>query len=191
MLKYYKIPEGIVAGVDEAGRGCLAGPVVAAAVMLPENHAITIIQDSKQLSRQKREDAYDALQQLNCPIGVGIVPPNIIDNINILQATYQAMHVAITNLEIQPAALLIDGNRFKPYPGIVHSCIVKGDATYSAIAAASIIAKVTRDRYMRKQHELYPVYDWCNNKGYPTKKHREAIKKFGYSPEHRLSFAVK
>lgn len=191
MLKYYKIPEGTVAGVDEAGRGCLAGPVVAAAVMLPENHAIAIIQDSKQLSPQKREAAYHALQQLNCPIGVGMVTPNIIDNINILQATYQAMHLAITNLQIQPAALLIDGNRFKPYPGIKHSCIVKGDAIYSAIAAASIIAKVTRDQYMLKHHELYPAYDWCNNKGYPTKKHREAIKKFGYTPEHRLSFAVK
>lgn len=190
MLKYYKIPVGIVAGVDEAGRGCLAGPVVAAAVMLPENHSITTLQDSKQLSESKRTQAYNALQQINCPIGIGIIAPQIIDEVNILQATYQAMHQAINNLSEKPAALLIDGNRFKPFPGISHSCIVKGDATYSAIAAASIIAKVSRDEYMKAQHEKYPMYGWLQNKGYPTKKHREAIKKYGPSPLHRLSFTV-
>ena len=188
MLKYYKNPDGVVAGIDEAGRGCLAGPVVAAAVMLPEDHGLPSLQDSKQLTESQREAAYEGLMASKYPIGIGIIPPHIIDDINILQATYLAMHEAIDQLPQKPVELIIDGNRFKPYFGIVHTCVIKGDATYSAIAAASIIAKVTRDRYMIKQHDKYPQYNWSQNKGYPTKRHKSAIKLHGLTPLHRKSF---
>lgn len=188
MLKYYKNPDGSVAGIDEAGRGCLAGPVVAAAVVLPEDHGISSLHDSKQLTESQREDAYNSLMTNHYPIGIGIIPPHIIDDINILQATYLAMHEAIDQLPKKPVELIVDGNRFKPYFGIVHTCVIKGDATYSAIAAASIIAKVTRDRYMKEQHEKYPHYHWSQNKGYPTKRHKSAIRLHGLTPLHRKSF---
>lgn len=189
MLKYYKNTEGIVAGIDEAGRGCLSGPVVAAAVMLPENHPIPELNDSKQLSDSTRRTIFTKLHDLNIPIGVGVVSPQTIDKINILQATYLAMHKAITHLSALPVELLVDGNRFKPYLGITHTCVIKGDAVYSSIAAASVIAKVTRDNLMIKLHELYPQYDWLHNKGYPTKKHKEALHTHGLTPIHRKSFS--
>lgn len=191
MLKYYKNNNGPVAGIDEAGRGCLAGPVVAAAVVLPEDHGILELNDSKQLKENDRVSLYEKIIALQTPIGIGVVAPETIDEINILQSTYVAMHQAIDQLDPKPVELIVDGNRFKPYLGIVHSCIIKGDATYTSIAAASIIAKVTRDRMMIDYHQKYPVYNWKQNKGYPTSEHRGAIHKHGVSPLHRLSFKVK
>lgn len=178
----------IEAGCDEAGRGCLAGPVFAAAVILPKDFSCEELNDSKQLSEKRRDELRPLIEQEAISWGVGIVYPKEIDEINILNASFLAMHRAIGQLKIAPEHLLIDGNRFKPYMQIAHTCIVKGDGKYLSIAAASVLAKTHRDEYMNRIHAEFPQYDWNRNKGYPTKKHRESIKKFGTTDYHRLSF---
>lgn len=190
MLKQYLEKNRIEAGCDEAGRGCLAGPVFAAAVILPIDFCNELLNDSKQLSESKRYALREIIEREAISYGVGIVTPEEIDKINILNASFLAMHRAIDVLTTKPAHLLIDGNRFNPYPNISHTTVVKGDATFLSIAAASILAKTYRDDYMMAQHKLYPVYDWEHNKGYPTKKHREGIKLHGPSPIHRSSFKL-
>ena len=182
---------GVVeAGCDEAGRGCLAGAVYAAAVVLPPDFRNDLLNDSKQLSEKQRYALRPLIEQEAVAWAVGIVTPEEIDRINILNASFLAMHRAIEQLRVAPQHLLIDGNRFKPYPGIAHTCVVKGDGKYEAIAAASILAKTYRDDYMNELHEKYPMYDWKSNKGYPTKAHRAAIAQYGPSPYHRLSFQL-
>lgn len=176
------------AGTDEAGRGCLAGPVTAAAVMLPEYFTNEILNDSKQLSKSKRESLRELLEKEAVCFSVCHVSPEEIDKINILRASFLAMHRALDSLGRRPDLILVDGNRFEPYPGIPHQCFVKGDATYMGIAAASILAKTHRDAYMLKIHEEFPQYHWDRNKGYPTKEHREAIRRYGLTPYHRKSF---
>lgn len=190
MLKSYFNKKGIEAGCDEAGRGCLAGPVFAAAVILPKNYTNKILTDSKQLSEKKRELLRPEIEKNAIAFGVGIVDNNEIDDINILNASFLAMHRAIEKLGTTPELLLIDGNRFTPYPKIPHECIIKGDAKYLSIAAASVLAKTYRDEYLLKIHQEYPYYDWNKNKGYPTKMHREGIKKYGTTPYHRMSFRL-
>ncbi|WP_018109154.1 ribonuclease HII [Bacteroides propionicifaciens] len=190
MLKPYLEKGRVEAGCDEAGRGCLAGPVFAAAVILPSDFENEILNDSKQLSETKRYKLRDIIQEQALAFAVGIVIASEIDKINILNASFLAMHRAVDGLNIQPEHLLIDGNRFTPYPGIPHTTIIKGDATYLSIAAASILAKTYRDDYMLEQHKLFPQYDWDHNKGYPTAKHRDAIQAHGVTPIHRLSFRL-
>ncbi|MCC7223430.1 MAG: ribonuclease HII [Chitinophagales bacterium] len=189
LLSYYD-PQYIEAGCDEAGRGCLAGPVVAAAVILPRGFAHADLNDSKQLSASKRLQLRYIIERDALAWAVASVSPADIDQINILQASFLAMHQAIAQLSIEPQHLLIDGNRFKPYRDIPHRCIVQGDAKYAAIAAASILAKTHRDAYMTQLHEQYPAYNWQRNKGYPTAEHRQAIALHGTTPQHRLSFAL-
>lgn len=189
LLSYYD-PQYIEAGCDEAGRGCLAGPVVAAAVILPRGFAHADLDDSKQLSASKRLQLRHLIEREALAWAVASVSPADIDQINILQASFLAMHQAIAQLSIEPQHLLIDGNRFKPYRDIPHRCIVQGDAKYAAIAAASILAKTHRDAYMTQLHEQYPAYNWQRNKGYPTAEHRQAIALHGTTPQHRLSFAL-
>jgi ribonuclease HII len=192
--KYY---EGkIEAGCDEAGRGCLAGSVYAAAVILPDGYENELLNDSKQLSEKKRYQLREIIERDAVAWAVGIVSPEEIDKINILNASILAMHRALDQLKVRPEAIIVDGNRFKPYISpntnpptpIPHTTIVKGDGKYLAIAAASILAKTYRDDYMNQLAEEYPQYDWRSNKGYPTKKHREAIKQFGITPYHRKSY---
>lgn len=178
----------VEAGCDEAGRGCLAGPVVAAAVILPNDFRNEMIDDSKKISEKQRDKLRLIIEKEACTWGIGIVSPKEIDEINILQASFLAMHRAIANLKIKPQMLLIDGNRFKPYKGIEHNCIVKGDSKYLSIAAASILAKTYRDEIMKNLHVQNPLYGWNENKGYPTKKHRYAIEKFGSTLHHRMTF---
>jgi len=178
------------AGCDEAGRGCLAGAVFASAVILPQDFVCEELNDSKQLSEKQRDALRPVIEKEALAWAVGIVYPEEIDKINILNASFLAMHRALDQLTIQPQHLLIDGNRFKPYKNIPHTTIVKGDGKYMAIAAASVLAKTHRDEYMMRLHEEFPYYDWDNNKGYPTKKHREAIKKLGATPYHRMSFTL-
>ncbi|GAA5220102.1 ribonuclease HII [Membranihabitans marinus] len=178
----------IVAGLDEAGRGCLAGPVTAAAVILPPNFQNSILDDSKKVSGKNREILRKIIEKQAIAYGVGFVSPKRIDEINILNASFEAMHLAIEQLTIKPQLLIIDGNRFNQYKNIDHQCIVKGDSIYYSIAAASILAKTYRDEYMTKEAEKYPNYDWKQNKGYPTKRHKSAIAIHGSSPLHRLSF---
>lgn len=178
------------AGCDEAGRGCLAGSVYAAAVILPPHFRNELLNDSKQLSEKQRYELRPIIEQEAVAWAIGIVTPEEIDRINILNASFLAMHRAIEQLNPQPQHLLIDGNRFKPYPDIPHTCIVKGDGKYEAIAAASILAKTYRDDYMNRLHEQYPMYDWNRNKGYPTKVHRAAIRQYGPTPYHRMSFQL-
>lgn len=190
MLKQYLHKELIEAGCDEAGRGCLAGPVFAAAVILPNNFKNELLNDSKQLSEKKRYELRSVIEKKAISFGIGVVEVEEIDEINILNASFLAMHRAVEELKIKPEHLLIDGNRFNPYPGIEHTTIIKGDAKYLSIAAASILAKTYRDDYMLNQHKIYPLYDWDHNKGYPTKKHRMAIEKYGITPLHRLSFRL-
>ncbi len=221
MLKnhYY---EGLVeAGCDEAGRGCLAGSVYAAAVILPTDYDNPMLNDSKQLSLKRRYELREQIQRDAVAWAVGIVTPEEIDRINILRASFLAMHRALDQLTVRPQAIIVDGNRFEPYrsplpppptgggsivpivsgghPSLVgegpgerlplpHTCIIKGDGKYQAIAAASILAKTYRDDYMDKLAEEYPMYDWRSNKGYPTKKHREALRQYGPSPYHRMSY---
>jgi ribonuclease HII len=186
-----KHTEGILeAGCDEAGRGCLAGPVFAAAVILPDNFNCPDLNDSKQLSKQKRYELRKFIERNAIAFGVAMASNKEIDKINILNASFLAIHRAIEKLNIQPQALLIDGNRFKPYKNIPHTCIVKGDAKYLSIAAASILAKTYRDDYMLKIHQQFPHYHWDKNKGYPSKAHRNAIKQFGITEYHRLSFKL-
>tara|TARA_B110000305_G_scaffold58677_1_gene64965 strand:+ start:81 stop:656 length:576 start_codon:yes stop_codon:yes gene_type:complete len=178
------------AGCDEAGRGCLAGPVVAAAVILPKGYQNEKLDDSKKISEKIRNELRIDIQKKAVAIGVGIVNERKIEKINILQASLLAMHLAIKDLAVKPSHLAIDGNKFNPYRKINHSCIIKGDGKYMNIAAASIIAKTTRDEIMKKLSEINPEYLWNQNKGYPTKKHKEAISKFGITKHHRKSFKL-
>lgn len=188
MLLPYLNAELIEAGCDEAGRGCLAGAVYAAAVILPHDFHNELLNDSKKLTEKQRYALREVIEKEALAWAVGIVEPEEIDKINILNASFLAMHRAIDQLKIAPQHLLIDGNRFNKYKDLPHTTIVKGDGKYLSIAAASVLAKTYRDDYMNRLHTEYPVYDWNKNKGYPTKKHREAIKKFGTSPYHRLSY---
>ena len=178
----------IEAGCDEAGRGCLAGSVYAAAVILPEDYQNELLNDSKQLTEKKRYQLREIIERDAVAWAVGIVTPEEIDKINILNASILAMHRALDQLKVRPEAIIVDGNRFKPYQKLPHTTIVKGDGKYLSIAAASILAKTYRDDYMNQLAEEYPQYDWRSNKGYPTKKHREAIKQFGITPYHRKSY---
>lgn len=188
LRKKYKYTDE--AGCDEAGRGCLAGPVVAAAVILNPRNIHPDIKDSKKLPATKREELFHWIKENARAYGVGIVKPKTIDKINILQASFRAMHLALNKLELRPNHILVDGNRFNPYPKIEHTCIVKGDGIYYSIAAASILAKHTRDMMMNKLHKKHPCYCWDTNMGYPTKAHRSAIATYGTSPQHRLSFRL-
>lgn len=181
--------EGLIeAGCDEAGRGCLAGPVVAAAVILKVGVDYLDFDDSKKLSESQRLRLREVIIKEALAYGVGIVSPQEIDEINILNASFLAMHRAIDQLSIRPELLLIDGNRFNAYQGIKHHCVVGGDAKYQSIAAASIIAKTTRDALMQQYHEQYPLYNWKKNKGYPTKEHKLAVAQYGITDLHRKSF---
>ncbi|MDD6099564.1 MAG: ribonuclease HII [Parabacteroides sp.] len=190
MLLPYLEAHRIEAGCDEAGRGCLAGPVFAAAVILPETFQNELLNDSKQLTEKRRYALRPIIEQEALAWAVGIVMPEEIDRINILKASFLAMHRAVDQLKVRPQHLLIDGNRFTPYPEVPHTTIVKGDGTYMSIAAASILAKTYRDDYMNQLDEQFPVYHWKENKGYPTKAHREAIRQFGITPHHRKSFTL-
>lgn len=180
----------IEAGCDEAGRGCLAGPVFAAAVILPDQFNHPLLNDSKQLSEHQRNTLRPIIEQEALAWCVGVVTATEIDEINILNASILAMHRALDGLGIRPEAILVDGNRFKPYHDIPSTCIVKGDATYRSIAAASILAKTHRDEFMDRIAAEYPQYAWDKNKGYPTKAHRQAIEQTGPSPYHRMSFRL-
>jgi ribonuclease HII len=180
----------IEAGIDEAGRGCLAGPVVAAAVILSLDFDDPELNDSKKLTEKERDRICEKIKLNALAWAIGIVDNARIDEINILQATFLAMHRAVVQLSQQPGLLLVDGNRFKPYPGIQHQCFIKGDARFQSIAAASILAKTHRDSLMKESHLSYPQYGWNKNKGYPTKYHRQAIKEFGITPLHRITFQL-
>ena len=180
----------IEAGCDEAGRGCLAGPVFAAAVILPEGFHHPMLDDSKKLNEKKRLILKSIIEKEAIAWSVAEVGPAKIDEINILNASIMAMQLAVDKLSVKPEFLLIDGHRFKPYPGIGHSCEIKGDGRFASIAAASVLAKTHRDEYMLKIHSKFPVYDWHKNKGYPTKKHREGLAMHGATPYHRMSFRL-
>ena len=186
----YLNKQHIEAGCDEAGRGCLAGPVFAAAVILPKDYQNPILNDSKQLSEKKRIALRKSIEKDALAYCVANVMPKEIDEINILNASFLAMHRALDGLAIRPRSLLIDGNRFNPYQDLPHHCIIKGDGKYLAIAAASILAKTYRDDYMQQLAQQFPQYDWHKNKGYPTKAHRLAIQAHGVTSHHRLSFRL-
>ena len=188
MLQSHYYEGKVEAGCDEAGRGCLVGSVYAAAVILPEDYQNELLNDSKQLTEKKRYQLREIIERDAVAWAVGIVTPEEIDKINILNASILAMHRALDQLKVRPEAIIVDGNRFKPYQKLPHTTIVKGDGKYLSIAAASILAKTYRDDYMNQLAEEYPQYDWRLNKGYPTKKHREAIKQFGITPYHRKSY---
>ena len=190
MLKSAYYTDKVEAGCDEAGRGCLAGSVYAAAVILPPNYENELLNDSKQLSERKRYLLRSIIENDAVAWAVGVVTAEEIDKINILNASILAMHRALDALKVQPEAIIVDGNRFKPYNDVTYTTIVKGDGKYLSIAAASILAKTYRDDYMKTIAEEYPQYDWKSNKGYPTNKHRAAIKKYGISPYHRKSFTL-
>ncbi len=190
MLQRYLIEGRVEAGCDEAGRGCLAGPVTAAAVILPVEFASELINDSKQLTERQREALRPVIEREALAWAVAHVSPAEIDRINILRASILAMHRAIDQLQVRPEALLIDGNRFTPYPGIPHTTIVKGDGKMLSIAAASILAKTHRDEVMRQLAQEFPGYGWEGNKGYPTRDHRDAIRRLGATPHHRRSFTL-
>ncbi|MBI2279280.1 MAG: ribonuclease HII [Bacteroidetes bacterium] len=190
MLKSCFQKKLIEAGCDEAGRGCLAGPVYAAAVILPRDYKNNILNDSKQLSETKRKLLRIEIEKEAISYAVGVVDNIEIDKINILNASFLAMHRAIEQLTIKPELLLIDGNRFKPYKKILHECIIKGDGKFLSIAAASILAKTYRDEFMEEADIQFPDYDWKTNKGYPTKFHREAIRQVGITPLHRKTFRL-
>lgn len=190
MLELFYDKSKIEAGCDEAGRGCLSGPVVAAAVILPKNFKNEILNDSKKLSESKRDLLRPIIEKEAIAWGVGIVSPEEIDEINILNASFLAMHRAIDQLKKTPNLLLIDGNRFNKYKKTEHICVIKGDGKYLPIAAASILAKTYRDDIMKQYHEEFPHYDWKKNKGYPTKAHRQAIRDFGTTDYHRKSFRL-
>jgi ribonuclease HII len=188
MLLPYLNKNVLEAGCDEAGRGCLAGPVYAAAVIFPNDFRNERLNDSKLLSEKQRYILRDLIQQEALAWAIGTVSPEEIDQINILNASFLAMHHAIDSLKTRPEHLLIDGNRFRQYSGVSHTTVVKGDGIYLSIAAASILAKTYRDDYMTQLHAEYPMYEWNRNKGYPTDRHRQAIIKYGISPQHRVSF---
>ena len=178
------------AGTDEAGRGCLAGPVTAAAIILPKDFKNELLNDSKQLSEKNREILKPILETEAVSYAVTHLEPKIIDEINILNASIKAMQESVLKLNPLPIYIIVDGNRFKPVGSIPHTCIIKGDAKYMSIAAASILAKTYRDDYMNKIHEEFPMYNWKQNKGYPTKEHREAIRKYGITKYHRITFRL-
>jgi len=190
MLKKYFNKLLIEAGCDEAGRGCLAGPVFAAAVIFPKNFKNSLINDSKKLNDVQRKSLRSIIEEEAIAWAVGEVSAKEIDKINILNASFLAMHRAIDQLKIIPQSLLIDGNRFNKYKKIPHTCIIEGDAIYMSIAAASILAKTYRDDYMDELHHQFPIYDWLNNKAYATPKHLEAIKEYGITDHHRKSFKI-
>jgi len=203
MLASHYYQGKIEAGCDEAGRGCLAGSVYAAAVIFPEDYQNEELNDSKQLTDRKRHELRAIIERDAIAWAVGIVTPEEIDKINILNASFLAMHRALDQLKVRPEAIIVDGNRFRPYVNrsrtavdavqnapspLPHTCIVKGDGKYLSIAAASILAKTYRDDYMDELAEQYPQYDWKSNKGYPTRKHRDAIRQYGVTPYHRMSY---
>ncbi len=190
MLELQHTESKFEAGCDEAGRGCLSGPVVAAAVILPQDFTNSILTDSKQLSESKREKLRPIIEQEAIAFGIGIVSPQEIDEINILNASFLAMHRAIDQLKPKAYFLLIDGNRFNPYKKVKHACMVSGDSRFLNIAAASILAKTERDHIMKELHKVHPQYNWKKNKGYPTKEHRQAISDFGTTTHHRMSFQL-
>ncbi|XLS28553.1 ribonuclease HII [Flavobacteriaceae bacterium M23B6Z8] len=189
LLRYFE-EEGIEVGTDEAGRGCLAGPVTAAAVALRNTFNHNELNDSKQLTRAKRDFFRIIVEQEAAFYGIAHVYPEEIDRINILNASIEGMHRAIHSMDCKPDFIIVDGNRFKDFQNTPYKCIVKGDSKYMSIAAASILAKTYRDNYMEKIHEEYPMYNWKQNKGYPTAEHREAIKKYGITKYHRKSFRL-
>jgi ribonuclease HII len=191
MLKSYLYHNLMEAGCDEAGRGCLAGPVVAAAVILPKNYKHPFLNDSKKLSAKKRIELKNEIIKSATAWQVAFVDNHEIDKLNILRASIKAMHIAIEGLKREPQFLLIDGNRFFPYKNIGHKTIVRGDGLFLSIAAASILAKTFRDEFMEKIHHEFPQYEWTKNKGYPTLFHRNAILKYGITPYHRKSFNLK
>ncbi len=176
------------AGTDEAGRGCLAGPVTAAAIILPDGFKNELLNDSKLLSEKNRKYLRPIIESEAVTYGVAHIDHKEIDKINILNASILAMHKAITKLKVTPEFIIVDGNRFKTFGEIPHECIVKGDSKYLSIAAASVLAKTYRDEFMTQLHELYPMYNWKQNKGYPTREHRDAIRKYGLTEYHRKSF---
>ncbi len=178
----------IEAGTDEAGRGCLAGPVTAAAIILPTGFQDPLLNDSKLLTERQRDSLRPLLENVAIAYAVTHLKAEVIDQINILNASILAMHQSLNQLMPEPQFIIVDGNRFKPFKNIGHECIVKGDSKYLSIAAASILAKTYRDAYMEELHDKYPMYNWKQNKGYPTKEHREAIRKHGLTPYHRLSY---
>ena len=198
MLASHYYEGKVEAGCDEAGRGCLAGSVYAAAVILPDGYQNELLNDSKQLTEKRRYELREIIERDAVAWAVGIVTPEEIDKINILNASILAMHRALDQLKVRPEAIIVDGNRFKKYSpplfgggrgeALPHTTIVKGDGKYLAIAAASILAKTYRDDYMNRLAEEYPQYDWRSNKGYPTKKHRDAIRQYGITPYHRKSY---
>ncbi len=188
MLKSHYYEDLIEAGCDEAGRGCLAGSVYAAAVILPSDYQNELLNDSKKLTAKKRYALREEIERDAIAWAVGIVTPEEIDKINILNASFLAMHRALDQLQVRPEAVIVDGNRFKPYQDLPSTTIVKGDGKYLSIAAASILAKTYRDDYMLSLAEEYPQYDWQSNMGYPTKKHRQAILEHGITPYHRKSY---
>ena len=189
MLKFYK-PNQREAGCDEAGRGCLAGPVYAAAVILPAGFEHPLLNDSKQLTEKQRDALRPVIEQEALAWAVALATPEEIDRINILRASYLAMHRALDALAQRPEFILVDGNRFQKYAAVPHLCVVKGDGKYAPIAAASILAKTHRDEAMLRLAGEFPQYDWISNKGYPTAAHREAIRRHGLTPQHRLSFQL-
>ena len=178
------------AGTDEAGRGCLSGPVVAAAVILPKDFTHPLLNDSKQLSEKRRDELRPFIEENAIAFGVSFVWQEEVDKINVLQASITGMHRSIEMLKTQPEFIIVDGNKFKEYKDIPHKTIVKGDAKYLSIAAASVLAKTYRDEYMAKIHQEFPMYNWQKNKGYPTKEHRNAIRKFGATQYHRKTFKL-
>lgn len=190
MLKSHFYKGLIEAGCDEAGRGCLAGSVYAAAVILPEDYVNESLNDSKQLTAKRRYELRDEIERDALAWAVGIVTPAEIDEINILNASILAMHRALDGLKLRPEAIIVDGNRFKPYNFIPYTTVVKGDGKYLSIAAASILAKTYRDDYMDRLALEYPQYDWIDNKGYPTRKHRQAIAEYGITEYHRKTFRL-
>jgi ribonuclease HII len=188
MLQLQHTPGLIEAGCDEAGRGCLSGPVVAASVILPTDFHNELLNDSKKLSEKQRFELRTIIEKEAISWAVSYVNNREIDEINILQASFTAMHRAVEALTIQPEHLLIDGNRFRPFPNIKHTCVIKGDGKFMSIAAASILAKTYRDDFMAQIHDEFPQYNWKKNKGYPTADHRKAIAQFGETPFHRMTF---
>ena len=190
MLKPYHRKRRIEAGCDEAGRGCFAGPVVAAAVILPKNFYHPELNDSKQVLPEQREVLRDYIRENALHYAVAMVDNDEIDAINILRASFKAMHLALEQLPVEPALILVDGNRFTSWRNVRHHCIIKGDGIYASIAAASILAKTYRDDFMRKMHQEFPYYNWAQNKGYGTPEHRKAIEEFGLCKYHRKSFNI-
>ena len=190
MLSPHFQTDVLEAGLDEAGRGCLAGPVCAAAVVLPKDFFHPLLNDSKQLSEAARDELRPVIEREALAWAVAFVEPEEIDRINILQASFAAMHRAVDALKIKPGLLLVDGNRFTPYLGIPHQCFIKGDGRFASIAAASILAKTHRDERMRALHTEHPRYDWMRNKGYPTADHRARIAQHGICAQHRRSFRI-